>query len=548
MKKHFADIWEIVADTVPEEIALVHGAVRRTWREYDDRAARLAAVFASAGFGCNSKVALYAYNSNEYLESQFALFKCRAVAVNVNYRYLEQELHYILENSDAGAVVFQAGFAPQITAIRPQLPKLRLFIEIEDGSGEHLDGALAYEEAIAGATPMPRIERSEDDIYMLYTGGTTGYPKGVMYRMGDFCAGRFRTFDLRGLPRPRSVSDLAMLLRGLKAEGRLPRSLPACPLMHGTGLWLGSFQPLFLGARVVTMDNRHFDPHGLWKTVEREKITEITFVGDAFARPMLAALEQARAGGRAYDVSSVNFMVSSGVMCSLEVKRGLLEFCDATILDAMGSTEGAMGLSIMGRDTPAYSTATFQMNETTKVFTEDGREVVPGTGEAGMIACSGVVPLCYFKDPEKSERTFRTVNGRRYTFGGDYARINADGTLELLGRGNNCINTGGEKVFPEEVEEVMKSLADVADCLVVGVADARFGQRIVAVTSLRGNAKADAIALIAQARTRLASYKLPRDVIIVPEVRRGPNGKADYQWARTVAQPVLFSNVPANTA
>lgn len=535
MKLHFADIWETVADTIPDESALVAGETRRDWRSFDTRAARLAGVLAGSGIGPNAKVAIYSFNGPEFVETQYALFKCRGVAVNVNYRYVENELFYLLDNADAEGVVYQAQFAPRLAAIRGRLPKLKLFLEIADGSGAHLDGARDYEEAIAASPPMERIARSEDDIYMLYTGGTTGMPKGVMYRMGDFVEGLMRAFEVRGIPRPQSPEALADIVRAVRDIGERPTSLPACPLMHGTGLWLGVFQPHTLGAAVVTMDNAHFDPHALWRTVERERVTDISIVGDAFARPMLNALIAARETGKPYDVTSVKRFISSGVMFSLEVKRGLLEFCDATIYDAMGSTEGSMGLSVMSRTTPPAETAKFVMNENTRVFTDDGREVKPGSGEIGMIANGGIVPLAYFKDPEKSARTFRTIAGKRYSFPGDYATVAADGTLVLLGRGSVCINTGGEKVFPEEVEEAVKAHPDVHDCLVVGLPDPRFGERVTAVVCPRENRTIDPGAVIAELRKTLAGYKLPKDIVVMPEVRRAANGKADYKWAKAVA-------------
>lgn len=539
MKWHFADIWETIRDAIPEREALVHGDIRRSWTEYEDRAARLAQFFAEQGLTPDSKVAIFAYNSPEYLETQFATFKARLVPINVNYRYFETELVYLFDNSDTEVIVFQAQFAPRLAAIRDQLPKVKQFVEIDDGSGEHLEGALAYEELIANCEPMPRIERSEDDIYMLYTGGTTGMPKGVMYRQGDFSQALMLAFDVRGLPRPTNAAELAVTVQALHDAGASPRSIPACPLMHGTGVWLGAVCPHLLGGSVVTFANTHFDPHALWQLAADEKVTDIAIVGDAFAKPMLKALESAKEEGKPFDLSSMVLLVSSGVMFTTEVKRGILEHVACNILDAMGSTEGSMGSSVMNRETPESETAKFTMNETTKVFTDDGREVEPGSGEIGMVANGGVVPVGYFKDPEKSAKTFREVNGQRYSFPGDFATVAEDGTLVLLGRGSMCINTGGEKVFPEEVEEAVKEHDAIYDCLVVGVPDERFGERVTAVASLIDNASVEKNELIEWLHGKLAGYKLPKDVVIVDEVKRATNGKADYKWAKSTAEERL---------
>ncbi len=539
--QHFADIWEIIADAIPDAPAVAHQDVRLSWAEYDQRAARLAHVFVAKGLKPDSKIAICGYNTNEHLETQYAAFKMRGVPINVNYRYFESELVYLFDNADVEALVFDASFADRIAAIRDQLPKLKLLIEIDDGSGNHLDGALSYEEMIAGTDPMERVTRSADDIYMLYTGGTTGMPKGVMYRHGDFTAGLGLVYDVRSIPRPETPEQLAAAVQQLVEIGASPRSLPACPLMHGTGMWLGAMGPHSLGGSVVTIPNMHFDPHVLWQVTEDEKLTDMAIVGDAFAKPMLKALRAGKADdGGQYDLSSLAIMISSGVMFTTEVKRGLLEFGDFAIVDAMGSTEGSMGMSIMTRETPETTTAKFQMNDTTRVFDEDDREVVPGSGDIGMIANGDRVPLGYFKDEEKSAATFRVIDGRRYSFPGDFATVEADGTLVLLGRGSQCINTGGEKVFPEEVEEVVKAHPAVYDCLVVGVEDERFGARVTAVLSLREGEDAISEAdFIEWMHGRIAGYKIPRTVLSVKEVQRAANGKADYKWAKATALEAL---------
>jgi fatty-acyl-CoA synthase len=312
-------------------------------------------------------------------------------------------------------------------------------------------------------------------------------------------------------------------------------SLAACPLMHGTGLWLGVFIAHFFGGAAVTFRNEHFDPDALWRLIEKEKVTTVSIVGDAFAKPMLVALREAQAQGRPYDLSSLKQILSSGVMLSTEVKRGLLEFADLTILDAMGSTEGSMGSNVVSRAAPPGETARFERNPTTKVFNDRDEEVAPGSDEIGMIANGGFAPIGYYKDPEKSARTFRTIRGQRYSFPGDFAKVAADGSLVLLGRGSVCINTGGEKVFPEEVEEALKAHDSVWDALVVGVPDERFGERVTAVLSARPGCEIDEGELLTFVRERIAGYKLPRRLLVVDTVRRAANGKADYKWAKEAA-------------
>jgi len=536
MRWHLAEIWEAAADAVPDAPALIHGSLRRTWGEYEERAARIAAGLAAAGLTAGAKVALYAYNCNEYLEAQFGVFKIHGVPINVNYRYTEDELVYLLNNADVEALVYQATFAPKVSAIRARIPKVRLFLEIDDGAEVRFSEAQGYETFLSRHMPHPRSPYDEEEIYMLYTGGTTGMPKGVMYRQGDFALG-LMTMNLGFLgeappPSRAALGELFSRIRG-GADARV--SLAACPLMHGTGLWLGVFSAHNLGGCAVTLQGRHFDPVGLWEAVEREKITDIALVGDAFAKPMLLALEAAAAAGRPFDVTSLKRIVSSGVMFSREVKEGLLRFADAVIIDGMGSTEGSMGLSVVSRTSPPVETARFQLNPTSKVFNERDEEVKAGSVEIGMIGNSGMVPIGYYKDPEKSARTFRVVNGVRYSFPGDFAKVSAEGEIILLGRGSGCINTGGEKVFPEEVEEALKAHPAVRDCLVVGVPDDRFGQRVTAVFSVEPGSYPDEAQLLAFARTKIADYKLPRRLVVVDAVSRAANGKADYVWARRVA-------------
>ena len=537
MDLHYATLWEGIADEIGDRDALVTGETRRSWTQYEDRAARLARAFGEAGLGRDSKIGMYLGNGNEYLETQFAGMKLRGVPININYRYLDDELLYLLENSDAEALVFHASLADRVARVKDRAPRVRLWIEVDDdpGASGRIEGALAFEEVIAGHDPAPRIRRDPSDVYMLYTGGTTGMPKGVMYETGGMLQAFIGLiYPLLGLPIP-SVDEIPKVVAMLAREGRAVSSIPACPLMHGTGAWLGAMLPQVAGAQVTMLESRSFDPLEMLEKVERERATQVVIVGDAFGKPIVNALQEAKRSGRHFDLSSLQFLVSSGVMFTREVKQALLEWHDFVIIDAMGSTEGSMGTQITTRDNLG-ETARFAKGAETRVFTEDGREVVPGSGEAGMVAAGGAVPIGYYKDEAKSRATFREIDGVRYSFPGDWGIVEADGTLTLLGRGSNCINTAGEKVYPEEVEEAVKTHDDVVDCLVVGVDDEKFGQRVTAVASLVAGSTLSEDALREHTRTRLAGYKVPKQIFLVERVERAPNGKADYKWARATVE------------
>ncbi len=542
MEFHFATVWESIADVLGDSTAVVHGDRRFTWTQYDERAARVAAAYTAAGLGPNSKIGLYLYNGNEYLEAHYGAFKMRGVPVNVNYRYLDDELVYLLDNADAEALVFHSSLGDRVERIRARLPKLRLLIEVDDGDTGRVQGALAYEAALAGNDPMPRITRDEADIYMLYTGGTTGMPKGVMYDMGSMTAAFVSMgFPLIGLPVPASADEIAPGVQQVVASGMGLISMPCAPLMHGTGVWLGAMIPQLGGAEVVTLTNRSLDADELLRTAQREAVTNITIVGDAFSKPIIKAIDAAIASGTPYDLSKVRMIISSGVMWTAEVKEQLLDRIEQVwLLDAIGSSEGSMGSSISMKGMPP-STAKFNRNPTTKVFTDDDREVQPGSEEVGMVAAGGLVPIGYFKDEAKSARTFRTIGGVRYSFPGDMAMVAADGSLILLGRGSQVINSGGEKIFPEEVEEAVKRVDGVVDCLVVGLDDERFGQAVTAVASVAEGAAVSEAEVIAGVKADLAAYKAPKRVVFVSQVPRAPNGKADYKAAKQIALDAVGS-------
>lgn len=536
MEKQFATIWESIGDSIGDSPAVTQGTVTRTWTEYEQRASRIASALVDAGLQPQSKVGLYLYNSNEYLEAQFATFKFRGVPVNVNYRYLDEELLYLLDNSDAEALFFHSSLGDRVARVVDRLPKLKLLVEVSDDGEHHVVSAVPYNTLVTDYDPMPRITRDEDDIYMLYTGGTTGMPKGVMYQMGSLAEG-FVNGGLAfiGMTPPSEFSQLSTTVRDAHANGVRPITIPGCPLMHGTGMWIGAMMPQSGGAHVVTLQKRSFDAHELFQVIQDKKATLAVVVGDSFVKPMIRALDEAIAKGTPYDASSLKMVASSGVMWTSEVKEALLERIEhVVLLDAMGSSEGSMGTSISMKGLPP-KTAKFAVAPTTKVFTEDDREVQPGSGEIGKVAAGGAVPIGYYKDPEKSSKTFRTINGVRYSFPGDMATVEADGSLTLLGRGSQVINSAGEKIFPEEVEEAVKRVDGVLDCLVVGVDDEKFGQAVTAVASLSPGAKVDEATIIANVKTQLAGYKAPKRVIFVTQIPRAPNGKADYKTARDMA-------------
>ena len=538
MNLDFASVWEMVSDLVPENDALICGEDIVSWKEYDDRASKIASALSEAGLGANSKAGLYLNNSNEYLIAQYAIFKVGGIPINVNYRYVEEELIYLLENSDAEAVFYHACYSSRIKEIAGSLPNIKAWIEDSDGTESKFNQSLKYQDLLSQHSPMKRIHRDPETIYMLYTGGTTGMPKGVMYKQGEFLVYLFRTLKAMGYDVPEDLSDLESRIEASKSSNAFIRSVVGCPLMHGTGMWLGAFLPLLLGGTAITTSNLGFDPDQLWTQVQNKKATNIVIVGDAFAKPMLDALNRAASDGNAYDISSVQVIISSGVMWSAEVKQGLLQHHDMRLMDTMGSTEGGMGASVTTRDNPP-ATAKFSLNPGVIVLADDGEILSPGSEKIGLIGTSGLVPVGYYKDEKKSAETFREVDGVRYSFPGDYAKLEADGTITLLGRGSNCINSAGEKIYPEEVEEALKKDALVFDCLVVGMPDEKFGQKIVAVVSTVDNQQVNEAELIENTRKIIAGYKLPKTILFADEVQRAPNGKANYKWAKAFAEEQL---------
>lgn len=528
----FADIWETIADQLPDTRCLVHGNVVRTWAEVDRRADGVARTLLDRGAASQDKVAQYLYNCPEYVETLFACFKAGLVPVNTNYRYTADELVYLWGNADVVAVVFHGTFASSCDAVRDRVGCVRSWLWVDDGSGPCPDWAVPYEDAVGMATTrvVAPWGRSGDDLYLLYTGGTTGMPKGVMWRQDDLAV----TFGQGvGLALPED-GDLSVLDHRFAQPGLT--GLPACPLMHGTGAF-STLGVLSSGGSAVFLASRTFDPVELLDTVESQRVNTVAIVGDAFAKPILEVLDEHP--GR-WDLSSLMAMVSSGVMWSNATKQGLLRHHPTMLLvDAFSSSEAlGMGQSVSGGKESA-KTATFQLGASAIVIGDDGRPVGPGSDVIGRLAVGGRQPTGYYKDEEKSARTFITVDGKRYSCPGDYATVAPDGTITVLGRGSVCINTGGEKVFPEEVEEVLKTHPAVADAVAVGVPHERFGEMVTAVVEARPGTSADEAGLIEHVRTRIAAYKAPRRVITVQTIGRAPNGKVDYARLRELATEQL---------
>jgi fatty-acyl-CoA synthase len=531
---NIASAWEAISDQIGDLTAISTRESSESWEEFEKHAASLAKTFSEQGLKHDSKVAFYCYNGPEYLEGQFAAFKIRAIPANVNYRYLDDELAYILNNADAEAILFDSSLTERVDSVRSRCPKLKVFVRIGEGSPENW--IIDYEDAVNNA-PLPRIERSGDDLWFLYTGGTTGSPKAVMWSHAGLLGGMAETFRSLGEKIPENSDEAGNIAKRVTKEGKEIRQLCAAPLMHGTSS-LTALGTHTHGGLVSTLSSKTFDPRELWEMVEKCKITMLTIVGDAFARPMIDELENSLANGTAWNISSLRLVMSSGVMFSAPLKERLLDLHSCTILDALGSSEGTgMGKQVTSRTRKDTGTARFFLGEHTRVLTENGEEVEPGSNKTGKLALGYPLPVGYYKDPEKTETTFPTINGRRWSIPGDWASVEEDGSITLLGRGSECINTGGEKVFPEEVEEALKINPLVIDCNVVGIPDERWGQAVTAVVEIKADATLKEAELLKDVKERLAGYKVPKSVVFVEKLKRGPNGKSDYRWARDVAQP-----------
>ena len=537
MQYNLADLWEKVVDTVPDHEAMVCGQRRLSYADADARANRLAHVLAARGVGTGDHVALYLYNGTEYLEGMLAAYKLRAVPINVNYRYVEDELRYLLDNSDAVAVVFDREFAPKLSALRSDLPALHTYVAVEDRSGGDLGplDALDYEQALAEASGERDFgERSADDLYILYTGGTTGMPKGVMWRHEDIFFGALGGGGIGNpISSPEEIAE--------RAAPGVGRCLPACPFMHGTAHWM-AFQTLFTGGTVVIDPARSMDPTEIWRLVARERVNFLVIVGDAMGRPLVEALEHL---DDSVDVSGLTLLLSGGAILSPAVKRQLAARLPTTIvIDGIGSSEaGGQGQMAASAEGEIPSQPRFLMGPENTVLSDDLQPAPVGV--VGKLARRGHIPLGYYKDPEKTASTFPEVDGVRWSIPGDHARIETDGSITVLGRGSVSINTGGEKVYPEEVEGALKSHPEVFDAVVVGVPDDRWGERVVAVVQGRDGARPSFEELDAHTRTKIAGYKAPRDIVHVEAIVRSPSGKPDYRWAKQTAMQHLVPHDPS---
>ena len=546
MEAHHATVFEAIAEAIPEAPALAQGDRVRTWSEMDTRAARLAAALTDAGLTTQSTVAIDLYNCNEWMESYFAVLKARLVPVSINYRYLDDELAYLFDNCDAEALIFHASLGERVIRVAQRLPRIKVLVQVDDvGGAEVPPGVLDYEQIATTYEPAPRIARSPDDIVMWYSGGTTGLPKGVVIPIGrsvEFSTsrdGRLRTLGLYGSDPESIPDDLVEGARQLWREGGRPVAIPAAPLMHSTAMSYAGAAIFHCGGMVVTLENHSFDPHQLFEAVEGHRVTTITIVGDAFAKPMTRALEERAEAGRPYDGSSIRTIYSAGVVWSAGVKDRLFRYLPGVLLvDNCGSSEGAWyGTSVLRKGDPT-SSASFTPAPGVLLLDEHGNPMPPGTGKPGLLA-STTTMAGYHKDPEKTAQTFRFIGDVWYTVPGDYGIFNDDGTVTLLGRGTSVINTGGEKVYPEEVDDVIKTIEDVDDCLVVGTPDERFGQAVTAVVQTRAGATTGEQEVIDWVRARLAHYKAPRRVVFVEKVPRLPNGKPDYPATRKLAEDAV---------
>ena len=530
MALNIADLFEHAVDAVPERLAIACGEAAVTYSGLEALSNQVAHYLAAGGVTAGDHVGVYGRNSIELVATFLACYKLRAIAVNVNYRYVEDELRYLFTEAELKGLVYDRQFGERVAAVLPEYPQLTAVLAIEDGSGIALPAcAEDFATAVAGQSAERDFgERTADDIYMLYTGGTTGYPKGVLWRHEDV----WRTLGggIDFATGERMPDEWEQSRRAAAGPAGLVR-LATAPLIHGNAQW-GAFAALFAGDAVVFVPQ--FDPHEIWRAVQRHRVNVLIIIGDAMARPLIEAyrLEE-------YDVSSVLAISSSAALFSPSVKEEYLALLpNVVVTDAIGASEtGFTGLGYVSAGNKRAEGPTVTPGPSTIVIDEQNRPV--GPGRTGRLARGGHIPLGYYKDPVKTAALFAEVDGARYAVPGDLARVEEDGSITLLGRGNTCVNTGGEKVYPEEVEGALKSFGGVFDALVIGVPDERLGQRVAAIVQPRDGQDIDLAALDAHLRTKIAGYKVPRSVWLVDQIGRTPAGKADYSWARRHAEDQL---------
>lgn len=535
MDVSFGTIWEAIARDLPDAVAVSEPTRDYTFAEFSNRAGRLAAALAAAGIGPGDKVACYLYNGAPYLETVFAAFKLGAVPVNANYRYTAGELTALLADADAAALVFSGDLAANVVHAAATLPSLRLLIRVGPAPHEtQLGNVPELADLYAATEPRPPAPRPSDDQLFMYTGGTTGKPKGVIWHLyqlfGSMGAGLFS--HLGATTTPATLDELMAIVRSVHASGRSPVSLSAVPLMHATGLF-NSIGTLTVGGRVVMTRPGRLDPRHVWELVGAQRVRTLVVAGNAVCQPLVDELVAAEAAGRPYDLSSLEAVTSSGTVLSDRLKRALHERATVTISDAVASSEGGPFL-IAVTSSAADLPSRFYPTAGTQVLTASGVPVAPGSGQVGMLAFGGSIPSGYYKDDAKTSATFRVVEGVRYSMPGDLATVDADGAIRFLGRGAGVINTGGEKVHPQEVEDILLAYPGVTDASVVGVPDETWGERVVAVVAT-GDKQLTPEELRAAVRRRLAGYKVPKAVILLPALPRTPTGKLELSRVRGIA-------------
>ena len=519
MEFNIADLFEHAVDTWPDREYLVANGERRTYAEMEARANRLAHHLAAQGIGAGDHVGIYALNSVQWVETLWAVFKLRAVWININYRYVEEELAYLFDNADLKALVHSAEYSERVAKVRGNLPLLQHTLVIEDD----------YEAALAAQSPERDFgPRSADDRYILFTGGTTGMPKGVVWRHEDVIFALGGGIDLMTGERKQRPEEFVEKGKA----GNPMTSLPIAPLMHGATQW-GVMSGSFLGNKIVLVDK--FEPDRVWKLVGEERVNMVMITGDAMARPLYDAFS---AAPDAYDVSSLFAFGSTAALFSTGLKDAYLDlFPNIVITDSVGSSEGgANGTSMVSKGQLMKGGPTVRAAADAYVLDDELRIVEPGSGVRGRLARTGNLPIGYHRDPEKTAQTFVTgADGRRYVIPGDFAMLEADGTITLLGRGSVSINSGGEKIFPEEVENAVRSHPAVFDAVVVGLPDERWGESVAAVVMLRPDTVLELEDLQQHARQHIAGYKVPRHIVLVDHMERSPSGKPDYRWAKQQA-------------
>jgi 3-oxocholest-4-en-26-oate---CoA ligase len=533
---NLADLWEAVSDRVPEREAVVCGDRRLTYAQLEERANRLANHLSGNGVGPGDLVGCYLTNGTEYLETLLACFKIRAVPVNINYRYVTDELRYLLDDSGAGVLVCNEQFVPRVAEVAPMLPALRHTLVVAGTQGDTADVAdtgvpdpVDYESALAAADARrPEVAgRGDDDLYILYTGGTTGMPKGVLWRQGDIFPA---AMGGRDLATGSEWSDFDAILDNARNGG--VRLMPAPPFMHGAAHWMAFTAFNWGNTLVLPRQTRTLDTADIWATVQQEGVNIVLIVGDAFGRPLLDELERGD-----YDTSSMLMLVSGGAALSAPVKQRFLEVCPTwAILDGLGSSETGQQASQVSAAGTDASTGTFTPGTGMCIVSEDlSRLIDPSSDEMGWLAQRGRVPLGYLGDRDKTQRTFPVIAEERYSVPGDRANFTPEGLLQLHGRDSVTINSGGEKIFAEEVEQALTQHPSVYDVVVAARPSTRWGNEVVAIVQLVDGHEADVASLLAECEKHIARYKLPKDFVFVDRVVRSPAGKADYRWARDQA-------------